>query len=251
MTHGSLFTGIGGIDLGFERAGMRTLWQVEIDAFCREILAAHFPDAERFTDVRGCGKHNLKWVNVISLGFPCQDVSKAGNRAGIREGTRSGLWFQGKRIISELGPDFVLVENVTGLLTPDDGEPAPISRVLGELAEIGYDAEWTSAWASAFGAMQRRERVFVVAYDASLYVPGRRANLEAHSEPRQFRGSDCRQVARTYWTDVERPSWGVAHGLPYRLDQLRGLGNCVVPQIAEWIGRRIVETSTEQIRVSK
>src|SRR5215471_10832235 len=115
MTHGSLFAGIGGFDLGFERAGFKTIWQVEIDEYCRRVLERHFPGAERFADIRDCGKHNLKPVDVISGGFPCQDISNAGLRAGI-DGERSGLWNDMQRIVGELCPRFVLVENVAALL---------------------------------------------------------------------------------------------------------------------------------------
>ena len=90
-TFGSLFAGIGGFDLGFERAGMVCRWQVEIDEFCQKVLAKHWPDVTRYGDVRECGKHNLEAVDLICGGFPCQDVSVAGKRAGL-EGKRSGLW---------------------------------------------------------------------------------------------------------------------------------------------------------------
>src|ERR1700678_1941479 len=116
LTHGSLFSGIGGFDLGFERAGIKNVWQVEIDPYCQRVLAKQFPDAERFDDVRTVGRHNLKPVDIISGGFPCQDISTAGKRAGIAEGTRSGLWSEYARIIGELRPRFVVVENVAALL---------------------------------------------------------------------------------------------------------------------------------------
>src|SRR6185312_5367478 len=154
---GSLFAGIGGFDLGFERAGFKTIWQVEIDSFCRRVLAKHFPEAERFEDVRDCGKHNLRPVDVICGGFPCQDISNAGKRAGI-DGERSGLWSEFARIIGELRPRFVVVENVAALLGRGMG------RVLGDLAEIGYDAEWQVISAAEMGALHLRERVWIVAY---------------------------------------------------------------------------------------
>jgi DNA (cytosine-5)-methyltransferase 1 len=170
-TVGSLFAGIGGFELGFERQGFETVWQVEIDPFCRKVLAKHFPSAERFEDVRECGKHNLKPVDVICGGFPCQDISTAGRRDGIGGG-RSGLWSEMARIIRELRPKFVLVENVAALLAPTtrDGwvEPAAISRVLGDLSEIGYDTEWQVISAADVGAPHRRERVWIVAYPRSV-----------------------------------------------------------------------------------
>ena len=109
------FSGIGGFDLGFERAGIETIWQVEIDEYCRKVLARHFPHAQRFSDIRECGAHNLTPVDVLSGGFPCQDISVAGKGAGI-EGERSGLWTEYARIIGELRPRYVIVENVAALL---------------------------------------------------------------------------------------------------------------------------------------
>ena len=156
-TLGSLFAGIGGIDLGFERAGFKTVWQVEINPFCRKVLAKHFPDAERFEDVRRVGIRELHSVDVIAGGFPCQDISNAGKRVGI-SGERSGLWSEFARIIGELRPRFVLVENVAALLVRG------IDTVLGDLAAIGYDAEWQVISAADMGAPHLRKRVWIVAY---------------------------------------------------------------------------------------
>lgn len=127
MRFGSLFSGIGGMDLGLERAGMRCAWQIEIDEHKRSVLSKHWPNVPKFNDVRECGKHNLEPVDLIAGGFPCQDVSHAGPRIGIN-GARSGLWSEFHRIIYELRPRYTLVENVTGLL--DRG----IERVLGDLS---------------------------------------------------------------------------------------------------------------------
>jgi DNA (cytosine-5)-methyltransferase 1 len=156
-TMGSLFAGIGGFELGFTRAGFDVSWEVEIDPYCQKVLAKNFPEAERFGDIRECGSHNLKPVDVICGGFPCQDISNAGLRAGIT-GERSGLWKEYARIIRELRPRFVLVENVAALLGRGMGV------VLGDLAEIGYDAEWTVISAADVGAPHLRERIWIVAY---------------------------------------------------------------------------------------
>lgn len=157
---GSLFAGIGGFELGFERSGFTTVWQVEIDSYCRRVLAKHFPHAERFADVRHCGRHNLRPVDVICGGFPCQDISNAGLRAGM-DGERSGLWTEFWRIIGELRPRYVVVENVAALLGRG------IGRVLGDLSEIGYDAEWEVISAADVGAPHLRERVWIVAHSNS------------------------------------------------------------------------------------
>lgn len=158
MTYGSLFTGIGGIDLGLYRAGMTCKWQVEIDPFCQRVLAKHWPHVKRYGDIRTVGE--LEGVDLIAGGFPCQDISYAGAGAGI-DGARSGLWGEMLRIIRLVRPQFVLVENVSALLTRG------IERVLGELAASGYDAEWQSLPAAAFGAPHIRDRVFILAYSKS------------------------------------------------------------------------------------
>ena len=251
MRFGSLFSGIGGMDLGLERAGMQCAWQVEIDEFCRKVLTKHWPNVPKFNDVRECGKHNLERVDLIAGGFPCQDISNAGKRAGI-QGPRSGLWSEFHRIIGELRPRYVLVENVAALLNRG------LERVLGDLAESGYDAQWDCLPAAAFGAPHRRDRVWLVAYAPSMGRPHADANFEEEPDnkvperdtrlgfvdaasvdfySRVFTG-EVRQVSGAW--SAEPDVGRVAHGIPARMDRLRGLGNAVVPQVAEWIGKRII-----------
>jgi site-specific DNA-cytosine methylase len=446
MNVGSLFAGIGGFDLGFERAGMHTAWQVELDPYCRAVLAKHFPDAERFEDVREVGAHNLAPVDLICGGFPCQDLSVAGKGAGI-DGERSGLWAEFARIIRELEPRYVVIENVPALLSPPfgpprgcvcggadrgrgfandheeqqgillgsdrgrddearppdpslDGEtlwrqgleiakgygemgrgmalathrqgggsvrgsdppaalrqgrsggladgtresasavsggrrpegenprtqqegsrcracggavghppgkpPAGVSRVLGDLAALGYDAEWDCLSAAAFGAPHRRDRIWIVAYPSGNQLreqSGRRggkgrpdppiaridgpqgtladadsqagnsaratgealprpealersrrcgrrepqgtgvvpdADGEQHQGAPHALGQSSGEELWHHWAtepDVDR----VADGVPSRMDRLSALGNALVPQIAEWIGHRILD----------
>ncbi len=139
MTHGSLFSGIGGIDLGFEWAGIETKWQVEIDDYCQKLLSLRFPHTKKFTDVRKVGSHNLEKVDIISGGFPCQDISVAGKGAGI-EGERSGLWTELHRVISELRPRFAFIENVPMLTIRGGGEGLwAVGPVAGTAAERGAD----------------------------------------------------------------------------------------------------------------
>ena len=132
VVFGSLFAGIGGFDLGFENAGMSCAWQVELNKSCQAILRSHF-QAEVFTDVRKTGRHNLKPVNLICGGFPCQDMSIAGSRKGLA-GKQSGLWFEMHRVLTELHPTWVVIENVPGLLHSNKGRDfatlpsRPISR---------------------------------------------------------------------------------------------------------------------------
>ena len=159
MTIGSLFIGIGGLELGLERAGLGPVrWQVEQDPFCRRVLAHHWPKAERFEDVREVGE-NLVPVDLICGGFPCQDISIAGKGEGL-DGERSGLWREYARIVRLARPRFVVVENVSALLGRGLGD------VLGDLASCGYDAIWDCIPASSVGAPHQRDRLFVVAWMA-------------------------------------------------------------------------------------
>ncbi len=162
LTVGSLFAGIGGFDLGFENAGMKTSWQVEIEPFCLKVLAKRFPHAERFNDVRTVGTHNLNPVDVIVGGFPCQDVSVAGKRAGLA-GERTGLFYDAARILQELRPRWFVIENVPGLLSSNRGRDfAEVLRVL--MVECGYGVAWRVLNSQFFGVAQRRRRVFIVGY---------------------------------------------------------------------------------------
>jgi DNA (cytosine-5)-methyltransferase 1 len=160
LTFGSLFAGGGGMDLGLERAGLVCKWQVEIDDFARRVLAKHWPDVRRHDDVKTFPPTDAQdWqVDVICGGFPCQDISYAGLGAGMVEGTRSGLFFEIVRVAGLLRPRFIVLENVAALLTRG------LDRVLGELAAVGYDAEWDCIPALAVGAPHRRDRVFIVAH---------------------------------------------------------------------------------------
>jgi len=299
---GSLFSGIGGFELGFERAGMRVSWQVELDPYCRVVLARHFPDAASFGDVREVGAGNLDPVDLVCGGFPCQDLSSAGRGAGIN-GARSGLWSEFARIVRELRPRYVVVENVPALLTGKGKrwERGPIGRVLGDLAEARYDAEWACLSAREFGAPHLRKRVWIVAYPArdaeagaaaqprperqraraggersraadladsdaerqpgrtgELGSPGRGeledggsaggdlsyaegAGREARRAHRLGEGKSAEGPPRQGWWSAEPAVGRVANGVPNRVDRLAALGNALVPQIAEWIGRRILD----------
>jgi len=157
VTFGSLFAGIGGIDLGFERAGFTCKWQVEIDDYANKVLEKHWPNVHRERDINDCGKENLEWVDVIVGGFPCQDLSYAGRGAGL-DGERSGLFFETVRLVCELRPRIIMLENVAALLTRG------LDRVCGTLAAVGYDAEWHCIPAAALGAPHIRDRIFILGY---------------------------------------------------------------------------------------
>ena len=255
MTLGSLFSGIGGIDLGFERAGFTVSWQVEIDDYCRRVLAKHWPDVRRHDDVRTFppGDANEWRVDCIAGGFPCQDISAANPKGAGIGASRSGLWSEFARIIDVVRPRFVVVENVAALLWPNREER--MGRVLGDLARLGFDADWGVLPACSFGAPHTRERVFIVAYaQRPLGGPGGpddcgmdygRVCLRPYERPKaesSGRTGDGGKAVRGWW-ETEPRVGRVADGIPRRLDRLRGLGNAVVPQVAEWIARRIKEAA--------
>lgn len=278
LTVGSLFSGIGGIDLGLERAGMVTRWFVEIDPHCRNVLARHWPGLPVYGDITTVDWSGVEPVDVLAGGFPCQPVSVAGKK--LAQDDDRWLWPEFQRAIRALRPRYVLVENVPGLLQRGLG------IVVGDLAALGYDAEWDCIPAAAVGAPHLRDRLWLVAYAAGggrddgavgTVVPdadsGRRGERDAQvgtvpvahesrplANPASFRSSGSGQpvesvypaegahrqagepldgrLARQWATepDVGR----VADGVPHRVDRLRALGNAVVPQVVEWIGRRIV-----------
>jgi DNA (cytosine-5)-methyltransferase 1 len=249
MKYGSLFSGIGGIDLGLDRAGMTCAWQVENNEWCQKVLTKHWPDVPKFRDIREVHGRELEPVDLICGGFPCQDISYAGEGAGL-SGARSGLWSEFKRIIRMVGPEYILVENVPALLSRGLGV------VLGDLADLGYDAEWESIPAALFGAPHLRWRVFILAYthgerrfrqrealprEFSPQSSGPKASIRRHDrQSTSLRHRDSRRMAEEQWRLEPRPC-GVADGLPDGVDRLRGLGNAVVPQKAEWLGRLILE----------
>jgi DNA (cytosine-5)-methyltransferase 1 len=155
---GSLFSGAGLCDLGFHQAGFRHVFFCEIDPFCRAVLARHWPGVPIYRDIRDLRGADLPATDILAGGFPCQDVSCSGKRAGIRQGTRSGLWHEYARLIREIRPRYAVIENVMGLLS------LGIEAVLQDLAEVGYDAEWEVLSAADVGAPHKRERVFIIAY---------------------------------------------------------------------------------------
>ena len=155
----SLFSGIGGFDFGFDRAGMTCVGQVESDAAARSVLERHWPDVPRLNDVREVNGDEFGTVDVITGGFPCQDVSVAGRRAGLA-GERSGLWYEFHRLIDRVRPRWAVIENVPGLLSSNGG--ADFAVILRGLVECGYGVAWRILDAQYFGVPQRRRRVFIV-----------------------------------------------------------------------------------------
>ena len=242
FTFGSLFAGIGGFDLGLERAGMECRWQVEIDDYATKVLEKHWPHVKRYRDICTIGAGALEPVDLICGGFPCQDISRAGGMAGIDKGIRSGLWREMLRVIRLVRPPFVIVENVAALL--DWG----MGRVLGDLADCGFDAEWSTVSACSMGAAHMRQRVFVVAYPNGFDGWKRIWDTNAR-EIRSLQEIDGFQSARTRTkARLENPSalYGGADGIPHGMDRNRAIGNAVYPDVAEWIGRRILMESRKE-----
>jgi DNA (cytosine-5)-methyltransferase 1 len=321
-----LFSGIGGFSLGLERAGMRTVGFCEIESWCRAVLAKHWPGVPCDCDIT-TREFIEGEADVVCGGFPCQDISLAGEGAGLA-GSRSGLWRELLRAIRVVRPRFAIVENVAALLARGMG------RVLGDLAEIGGDAEWHCIPARAIGAPHLRDRLWIIAnpgywgepewawqerrenweWPAKWRFPG--SNVEkrdvANSEGRSRRlslsegredpdtcwgcetladsilsrlerspilagyiadelstierGSEipdaacelphgsmvgpeqarCRESSNPNWWLVEPDVGRVAHGVPSRVDRLKGLGNAVIPQIPEIIGRAIMKAMQVQ-----
>lgn len=251
MRIGSLFSGIGGLELGLERAGLgETMWQAESDPLCRRILARHWPGATRFVDVRDVHPFPDGEVDLICGGFPCQDVSVAGRGAGI-DGDRSGLWYEFARVVDEFQPAIVVAENVSR------GRSRWLPQVLGDLAHLGYVPAAVTVPAAAVGAPHERARTFVVA-DTDGELLRILKQREPARPPHDLR-DEGQGVAVDDGQDGDAPrpsAWaslpdlrGVADGLPAGLDgaadwsgRLRVLGNAVVPQVAHALGRLIAES---------
>lgn len=170
LTFGSLFSGAGGCDLGFERAGVECRWQCEIDPQASSVLARHWPKVKRHADIQTMTKKDAKKVDIVVGGFPCQGLSIAGKRGGLKD-ERSGLYYELLRVVGLCRPRCVVWENVPGLLSNDDGRD--FGRVLRGLADCGYFGAWRVLDAQFFGAAQRRKRVF------GVFLSGRSGGLRA------------------------------------------------------------------------
>ena len=251
MNIGSAFSGIGGLDYGLELSGIgRTTWQIEIDPYCRSVLARHWPHVHRYEDIRECGAHNLAPVDLLAGGFPCQDVSAAGSGAGLN-GARSGLWWEFHRLASELAPEWIVVENVAS------GAKRWVDAIRGSLGQLSYETLPIPIAAADVGAPHLRRRIFVVAH-----AHGRRC--ESEWEPSQA-GQQCQAGGKPdgcggAWPEfaqAPRAHEGWAPGPPVcgvdarpstGLDRarLKALGNAVVPQCAQVIGEviRLLERET-------
>ena len=264
MKIASLFSGVGGLELGLEAAGLgETVAQVECDPYCQRVLARHWPSARRFSDVKQVSAADLGGAQLYCGGFPCQDVSRLGGGRGL-DGERSGLWREYARLVGEGRPEWIVVENVAALVRNG------LAVVLGDLAALGYDAWWDCIPAAAVGAPHLRDRLFVV---ARLAYAHRDVLVE------QRRGISSRAVGREEDSKGKLPTNGGRGraGAPRRQDQLglaglparfparpyegqlawepprsaegqvlfrqrhRAIGNAVVPQVAYVVGCAIKE----------
>lgn len=235
MTLGSLFTGIGGFDLGLERAGFQSVWQVECDEYRRQILARHWPDVPRLFDIKDCGQHNLAKVDCIAGGFPCQDISIAGKRTGIH-GNQSSLWFEMFRIVCELRPHWVIIENSPALRTRG------ADAIFHSLGTAHYSCWAFVVGADNVGAPHRRKRVWMVAHANENGI--RKQSWRRQWQSWQDSLQHCRDM-QTSWPprpgQLENFSCG-DDGVPNRL-AIAACGDALVPQIAEALGRAIMGIS--------
>lgn len=265
-----LFSGIGGFSLGLERTGgFETAAFCEIEDFPRRVLAKHWPEVPCYHDVTKLtsdimAADGIGRIDVITGGFPCQDISVAGKQAGIGEGTRSGLWSEIVRFIGELRPRYIIVENVANLLSgPTERRGGWFGRILGDLAECGYDAEWENIPAAAVGAPHRRERVWIVAYPNEIGITqsifskvyggenfwGR--NTEIRGKNWVFPEMGIPSVPVGNGRLVKPKSNGVDDGFPDWPHRLGACGNAVVPQIPELIGQAILENENARYQIQE
>tara|TARA_R100000458_G_C8269995_1_gene244728 strand:+ start:1480 stop:2235 length:756 start_codon:yes stop_codon:yes gene_type:complete len=238
ITIGSLFSGIGCFELGLLRGipNSQVIWQCEKDTFCQSILKKHWPNTRLYTDITKMDTQDVVRPDIMCAGFPCQDLSISGLKRGIYEGKKSNLYWYAFSLFSRLRPEVIVLENVPNLLRLGGRE------ILGSLAQIRYDAEWTTLSARQFGAPHRRERVFIVAYPNNKR---RKKHLfsEPNREKRQPTRSTVQTTQKTYWQKVPNPPpiCRVDDGIRYRVHRTRALGNAIVPQCTEYIGQRIYE----------
>jgi len=235
-----LFSGIGGFSLGLERTGgFETVAFCEIEEYPRKVLKKHWPDVPIYEDVRNVTAERLRAdgiiPNVITGGFPCQDLSVAGKQKGI-DAERSGLWSECARLLGEIRPDYAIFENVTALLSGDSGRW--FQRVLFDISEVGYDAEWHCIPASELGANHHRDRVWIIAYPNNIRCERKPKIAELLKQQVELMRSSARKTGRF---NLSEPGLrGTDDGVSGRSHRLKQLGNSVVPQIPEAIGRAIM-----------
>ena len=252
MTHASLFTGIGVFDKAAQDIGWELIFQCEIDNFCSNILNQNFPGVKNLGDINNAKtKSYNNTIDIISGGFPCQDISISGLGEGIF-GKRSGLWSQFARIIEETNPKYVVIENSPQLLKRG------FEKVLHDLSEIGYDAEWECLSASEFGFDHKRERLFIIAYPNAQRRRGilhgiKRSRKEANKKETTL-DTQCNPFLRFEQRYSKPAVFGMDDGSATRLDvikRLGAIGNAVVYDIAYQIFNIINEFEKKEFLISK
>jgi DNA (cytosine-5)-methyltransferase 1 len=238
ITVGSLFSGIGGMELGLERTGKyKVIWNCEINPYCIEVLKKHWKDVPNLGDITKVNWNEIEKPELICGGFPCQDISIAGKGQGIKEGTRSGLWSEFAKSIRILRPKYALIENVPML------SKRGLNIVLADLAKMGYNAEWGIISASSVGAMHKRERIFIIAYSTGNRI----SRMWKETIPEFKELSWCKDIRRIEdlrnRLDIPEPlvcrsNNGVSRRLDnyIRTERTKAIGNAVVPQVAQTIG---------------
>lgn len=242
----SLFAGVGGMELGLERAGMTTVGQVEIDPYCQQVLNRHWPEVPKHDDVTTTPEwwvsDDRPTVDLICGGFPCQPFSLAGRQAGVSD--ERWMWPETERVIRAIRPRYVLLENVAALVR----DSVAFGTVLADLHQLGFDAEWGTIPASDFGLPTIRERVYVLAYSAGVdgFARGGVESRRGRRSPLTVRGlcglgvAEREQFARD-WLAVEPRVGRLVDGVPNQSHRLRVIGNAVCPPVAEHLGKLILE----------
>ena len=275
ITIGSCFSGIGGFELGLESAipNSKTIWQIEQDQFCQQILKKHWPHALIHGDIKNATEQNLERPDILCGGFPCQDISVAGKGEGIINGTRSSLFFDMWRLCMQLRPSIIILENVPALYSRGLGE------VLRTVAESGiYECEWGYLEAQYFGAPHKRRRIFIVCYLTNTDNTGCEEQRKPEPVQQEQPSTECGCSSATntdtgrkecslcsrrdqFESKIDPNIWRrwtqeppliaqvrrVDDGIPARLDRdrrkrLKALGNAIVPQCSAWIGQRLILT---------
>lgn len=242
MTHGSISTGIGGFDFGAEQNGIKTRWTCEIDPLRQDILRHYYPNAKHYGDMRKVRKP--KYVDIISFGFPCQDISQANPKGEGLNGEKSGMFYEGWRIIRAVRPRFIVIENSPMLIHRG------LRSILGLLAKEGYNAEWDIISCKRFGLPHLRKRLFIVAYTNEV---GRQTNSrvqrrKSHQDLQQekarelfFQSEFSGNTSWQHWSETVRSVSHLDNGIPKNIlyGLLAAAGDTVSPRITAWIFSRI------------
>lgn len=236
MDYISLFSGIGGLDLGLDRAGFNCVGMVEIDPYCRTVLNHRWPEVPKHDDARTApawwASTRRPAVRLVAGGFPCQPASRMGKRRAQNDPRWGWPWF--RDVVRAVRPEYVLVENVLGLLD------AGFDDVLGDLHTLGFDAEWSIVSACAMGAPHTRERLFVLAYPTGSHGTDAMQIPAPMEGGRDGTGAEGSRTGGAGWLPepaVDRVAYGVPRAVG--LEELTALGNAVVPQVGEYMGHLI------------